>query len=306
MSDKPKNIGKSVSDKLKNISKQSRLLLFDDLLSQYANERLLYRLSQTPHVNQLILKGGSLFLVWLQGDTHRATQDIDFLATEPLHISDAESIVKHLCTMDVDVNDGIIFLPDTIQVYELQSVIRIELTSHIDTPIQKLSIDIGYGDVITPEIQNITYPTLLPNMPAPKLQAYPQYTVIAEKFEAMIDLDMRNSRLKDFYDIWFICKHYRFDGAILKTAIERTFANRKTTIPTETPIVFTSEFYADKSKIAQWRSFLKKDKALINPELESAIHEINKFLIPIVQAIAQQQLFPFVWNYHTLVWENSI
>lgn len=303
MSDKPKNIGKSVADRLRNISKQ-RKLLFDDVLSQYANERLLYRLSQTPHADQFILKGGTLFLIWLEGNTHRATQDIDFLAVERLQIEDVESIFKHLCTIDVDVNDGILFLPATIQVSELQSAIRIELTSKIDTTSQKLSVDIGYGDVITPEIQNITYPVLLPNMPAPKLQAYPQYTVIAEKFEAMIDLEMRNSRYKDFYDIWFISKHYRFDGAILKIAIERTFANRNTPIPTEIPIMFTSEFYADKARKAQWQNFLKKDKAHHNPDFETAIHQIRHFLMPVVQAIIRQESFSLIWNYQNVIWQD--
>lgn len=302
MSDKPKNIGKSVADRLRNISKQ-RKLLFDDLLSQYANERLLYRLSLTPHANEFILKGGTLFLIWLDGDTHRATQDLDFLAIKSLQIADAEAIFKHLCTMDVDINDGIIFLPDTIQVMERQSTIHIVLASKIDTAIQKLSIDIGYGDVITPEIQSIDYPVLLPNMPIPKLKAYPKYTVIAEKFEAIVDLGIRNSRLKDFYDIWFICKHYGFNGTTLKTAIESTFERRKTPIPTEIPIAFTSEFYADKNRKSQWQSFLKKDKTMIQPEFDTAIREIYQFLVPIVSAIVNHQPFTLTWNHQTLMWE---
>ncbi|MDX2076265.1 MAG: nucleotidyl transferase AbiEii/AbiGii toxin family protein [bacterium] len=302
MSHKPKNMARSVFERLNNRAKE-RDENHEHLRVRYANERLLYRLSKSPYANQFILKGGTLLLAWLIDNPHRVTQDIDFLALMPPTIDGITVVFEHLCTMLVDEDDGIVFLLDTMNVTELPSAIRVELKAKIDKADPKLSIDIGYGDVITPEIQNITYPVLLPTMPAPKLQAYPKYTVVAEKFEAIIDLEMRNTRYKDFYDIWFICTHYGFEGALLKTAIERTFANRKTPIPTDIPIVFTSEFYADKTRKSQWQSFIKKDKALINPEFENVIHEMSNFLMPIVQAILQQQSFPSKWNHQSLMWQ---
>jgi len=70
----------------------------------------------------------------------------------------------------------------------------------IRSPVQ---IDIGYGDVVTPEPDFVTFPGLF-EFTAPKIRAYPIYTVVAEKLEALVTLGETNARLEDVYDLWFL------------------------------------------------------------------------------------------------------
>lgn len=112
-----------------------------------------------------------------------------------------------------------------------------------------MQLDVGFGDVVTPGAQEITYPVLL-DFPAPALSGYPRETVIAEKFQAMVYLRTLNSRMKDFYDVWLLARHFAFDGSVLAKAIAATFANRETAIDVE-PIAFTPAFTAQASTVAQ-------------------------------------------------------
>ena len=106
-----------------------------------------------------------------------------------------------------------------------------------------IQIDIGSGDVVTPDARLTTYPSLL-DFPAPELKAYPPETVLAEKLEALVSLGMGNCRMKDFFDIWAIGNTFEFEGHVLSAAISKTFARRRTSIPNDPPIGLTSAFSA--------------------------------------------------------------
>lgn len=121
-----------------------------------------------------------------------------------------------------------------------------------------MRLDIGFADVITPSPKELELPTILENMGKPCIRSYPPETVIAEKFQAMISLGMINSRMKDFYDLWFMAQAMEFDFHLLREAILNTFNQRKTTIPQETPTAFTKEF-ADQKQVL-WSSFLNKNR----------------------------------------------
>src|SRR3546814_7547739 len=122
-----------------------------------------------------------------------------------------------------------------------------------------VDIDIGFGDAIEPGLELLVYPTLL-DFPAPQLRAYARETVIAEKFQAMVDLGRANSRMKDFYDIWLLANSFRFEDDRLSRAIAATFSRRLTPIPAKLPDALSAEFAADAAKVRQWEAFTRSEE----------------------------------------------
>ena len=141
-----------------------------------------------------------------------------------------------------------------------------------------MQIDMGFGDVVTPGATMTTYPVLL-DFAAPQLLGYPRETVVSEKFEAMTKLGLLNSRMKDFYDLWILSRQFDFDGATLATAIQKTFANRKTAVLSR-PTALTPEFGGDASKQTQWQAFLRKTKLDGVPTtLQAVIDDLGSSLV---------------------------
>jgi len=116
-------------------------------------------------------------------------------------------------------------------------------------------MDFGFGDAVAGGPEEIEYPTILSGLPAPRLRAYPREASLAEKFEAMVSLDTRNSRMKDFHDVWALSGAFAFDGAKLQRAIAACFERRGTPLQPETPRVLTSAFYQAPEIEARWRAF---------------------------------------------------
>ena len=138
--------------------------------------------------------------------------------------------------------------------------VRIDLRATLDGPRLALQVDIGFGDAVTPEAQPITYPTLLNDVPAPSLRAYPKATVVTEKLHAVTVLGITNTRMKDFFDLWVLLHDSTLDDAELQRAIEATFVRRQTAMPGTQPIGLSDVFAEDATKQVQWRAFLKKNR----------------------------------------------
>jgi len=156
-----------------------------------------------------------------------------------------------------------------------------------------MHVDIGYGDTITPGAIEIEYPSLL-GQPTAHLRAYPPETVVAEKFQAMVALDMLNTRLKDFYDIWAIAGSFAFDGAVLSSALQTTFDRRQTPLPVETPPALTPAFADEKQ--GQWTAFLRRTEIALAPEPFAAIQaQIAALVMPPVLALGQGAAFAGDW-----------
>ena len=203
-----KDVAASVRQRLLNLSKDSGED-FNLFLTRYGLERMLFRLSQSEWREQFLLKGAMLFVLW-HDVPHRPTRDADFLGFVDPEIDEIRNIFQSLCNLDVD-DDGLIFDPESIRVEEIRENnayegIRVKLTGELEKANIVLQIDIGFGDVVTPEPIEIVYPTLL-DQKSPRLKAYPVYTVIAEKFEAMVKLGIINTRMKDFYDLWILAQN---------------------------------------------------------------------------------------------------
>lgn len=224
-----KNISASVKRRLLNLAREQKRP-FQEFLQYYAMERFLFRLSESSYKDRFILKGALLFKVW--EITHsRTTLDIDVLAKTSNSLDHVISIVQHLCMFTPSVDDGIQFLADSIhgQVMQLQREyegVRIRFQGSMDSARIPMQIDIGFGDIVTPSPDEITYPTLL-DFPPPTLKAYPPQTVIAEKIHTMVEKGDSNSRIKDYYDVWLLIRRPGTTFPNLRRAFLRTFKARE-------------------------------------------------------------------------------
>ncbi|MBR0758532.1 nucleotidyl transferase AbiEii/AbiGii toxin family protein [Bradyrhizobium jicamae] len=275
----PRNVGASVRARLLRLSNQ-RNEPFDLLLTQYALERLLYRLSISNERDRFILKGAMLMRHWLD-DPHRPTRDLDLLGFGDSNPDVTLAAFKEICAITAD--DGVIFEVDELTVDRIRDEseyggVRLKTYAIVDGARVRVIVDIGYGDAIEPGLAEVLLETLL-GQPAPKLRAYPPETVIAEKFQAMVILGLANTRLKDFYDIWILAKTHQFPDDRLVRAIAATFARRKTAIPTEPPDALTPAFAADPTKQQQWASFIQN--VATNPgALSDVVETLAAFLMP--------------------------
>jgi len=296
---KKPNIGHSVYQRLLNYAKEHRED-FTLLLSRYGVERLLYRLSISPHVDKFILKGASLFLVWT-GQNYRVTKDADLLCSGRADGEHIRSVFRELCQVVTDDLDGIVFMSDTVRAAPIREEqeyggIRVTLLGMLHKARIPLQIDIGFGDAITPAPEKVTFPTLL-DAPAPKLLAYPRYTVVAEKLQAIVVLGIVNSRMKDFYDLYVLARDFAFDGATLTAAIKATFKRRKTEVPHGTPLALREEFGRDDLKSVQWKAFVRKAGLQKDvPELQKVLLDLRKFLLSPLKAASEQDQIPKSWS----------
>ena len=205
-----------------------------------------------------------LFPLW-SGSPHRATKDMDLLGAGAPDMARLVETFREVAAASVD--DGVAFLPATVEgaatreeaVYD---GIRITLEGRLGAARIPLQVDIGFGDAVTPAPVETSYPVLLADMPVPRLRVYPRETVIAEKVEAMVTLGLGNSRMKDFFDIWYLARTFEFDEATLRAAIRATFSRRQTSLPHEMPIALTTTFVNDASKAAQWRAFAGRSRVV--------------------------------------------
>jgi predicted nucleotidyltransferase component of viral defense system len=298
----PPNIASSIRSKLLAHAKTQEED-FNYVLIRYASDRLLYRLSQSDYKEQFILKGATLFSVW-KGEAHRATKDLDLLGFGNNGVEELIEIFKKICCQECQ-KDGLSFFPESItgeRIKEDQEYegVRIFLPAKLETAKIQVQVDIGFGDAVTPAAVEVELSTFLfLNLPLPSLQIYPKETVVSEKFEAMVSLGIRNSRLKDFYDIWYLSKTFEFQGALLCKAIKATFEQRNTPLPKIVPFAFTDEFAKDPDKQKQWIAFVKRIKKIQPkveiPMLSEIIAEIQIFLMPPSSATAQQREFNERW-----------
>ncbi|GAC1315590.1 MAG: nucleotidyl transferase AbiEii/AbiGii toxin family protein [Collimonas sp.] len=290
-----KNIGASVRSRLLNKARAEKLD-FNLLLTRYALERLLYRLSISGQRDQFLLKGALLFDLWFDVP-HRPTHDADFLGFGSADIPHLEEVFRDICR--VTVEDGIVFQPDSVKGAEIRKEanyagVRILLMGLLDTARCPVQVDIGFGDAVVPGPEDADYPTILPGMPEPQLRVYPRYTVVAEKFEALTSLGILNSRMKDFFDLWILARHSDFDGTILTRAVAATFERRRTPVPQGIPIGLSDEFINDAQKEKQWQAFLRKN-ALDPMRFESVINDLREFLLPVLASISKSGSHEMNW-----------
>ena len=252
---------------------------FSLVLSRYAVERFLYRLSISPARDRYWLKGALLFDLWFDVP-HRPTRDADFLGFGPADTETLSNVVREICGIPGD--DGMEFDPASIKIEEIREQasyggLRVRLVGLLGKSRCSVQLDVGYGDAVTPGPDEIVYPTLLDDQPAPRLRAYPRATVVAEKVEAMVSLGMANTRMKDYFDVRALAREGTLEAGLLGDAIAATFARRGTALPLGVPLGLSEEFARDATKLNQWNAFLRKNR-LDAPAREEVVAEIRDFL----------------------------
>ena len=278
MPDRPRNIGASVRQRLLNLA-HARGQPMELLLTRYALERLLHRLSLSPHRERFVLKGAMLLATWFD-EPHRATRDVDLLgfgdAAEDALLGTFREIIA------VEVDDGVNFDLKGLKIEAIREEVeyggsRLRTTAALAGARIPITVDIGFGDAVEPGIEDIDLPVLL-DMPSPHLRAYPPETVIAEKFHAMVALGRANSRMKDYYDVWMLIDSFELEPQRMRPAIVATFARRNTEIPATVPDGLSDEFSADAGKRRQWDAFARTLSGQV-PELDRVVREVRKRLM---------------------------
>jgi len=297
----------STRQKLRDLAR-TRHEDFDYVLRQYVMQRLLYRLSCSEYVDQFLLKGALLFWVWNE-NFHRPTRDIDLLSFGDNDVPHLVEVFQQIVSRDD--GDGLVFDADSVTGIEIKedadySGVRITGFAYLAKAKIPFQVDIGYGDVVVPEAEEAQLPSFL-DLPPPQLRIYPVYVVIAEKFQAMVMLGVANSRMKDFYDIKTIACAMMLDGQLLFDAIKATFERRKTDIEIEIePLyVFSETFKQDKDKQMQWAAFLNKNGLEKGTSFSDVVNEIQHFLEPVYQAIAEKQDHRQQWLSDKFQWKDE-
>jgi predicted nucleotidyltransferase component of viral defense system len=292
-----KNSAASIRARLLALA-QSRSQDYQRVLGRYAIERFLYRLGRSPYRDKFAIKGATLFTLWT-GDTHRPTKDLDMLGWGSSAISDVEETIRAICK--VEENDGIRFDDESVEGTRIKEEdeyngVHVKFHAVLAGARIPMQIDIGFGDAVYPEPEFASFPVLLP-MEAPLIRAYPREAAIAEKFNAMVVLDIRNSRMKDFYDVWFMANTWTFDLNPLRTAILASFERRKVAIPKDVPFALTEEFLGDSQKKQQWDAFVSRlypgSKA---PSLEEVGALLRAFILPCIDATVTPDITARRWT----------
>jgi len=258
------------------------------VLTRYAIERFLWRLSRSVHRDDLILKGAMLFQTW-SAIPHRATRDLDLLAQGDVDEDAILDRVRAICSVAVE-EDGLEFDLSNLSAQEIREEsryggVRVRFLAILGSARIPIQVDFGVGDAVTPEPILTVYPSMI-GAETPVLLAYPRATVIAEKLEAIVDFGMDNSRLKDYFDLWFIATTFEDEPQAIAEAVRRTFARRGQALPSDVPIGLTDEFASNLAKQAQWKGFLGRIGGG-TVTLSDTVTFIRDFAIPVFSLARQ-------------------
>jgi hypothetical protein len=282
---------------------------FERTLTRFSAERWLYRMGVSAARSRCVLKGASLLTVWLP-DPHRATRDVDVLATGDTRDTAIRELLSEICAVQCP-EDGVTFdladlVVDPIRVEEEYAGVRSLFWAHLGTARIRMQVDIGIGDALTSDVDEIEYPAMLPHLPRANIRAYPRETSVAEKFEAMVKLGRRNSRMKDFHDVYALSAAFTFDGAALRNAVKGCFDRRGTPWTEERPDALTTAFYQDDPLQKRWQAYLRSGNILVAPptRFDEVGEQIIQFLGAVRDSIVAGEVFTGTWTTER-VWTTS-
>ena len=291
------NVADSIRVRLLNSAKEGGTE-FELYLVRYACERFLYRLGNSDFRDNCILKGATLLALWMK-EPYRATRDIDLLAFGESDEETVRTIITAVCSVPCE-EDGITFDLETLRIspirdnqkYQGQ---RANLRARLGSARIAVQVDFGFGNAVTSVVDEERLPTIIGGVPAPFVRTYPRVATIAEKFETMVQLGTRNSRMKDFYDVWALSETFAFDGADLREAVERCFERRGTPWTHAVPEALTSAFYSELQ--TRWQSYGQDGQLLSSPPtaFEEIGDRVQLFLGPVRENIMAQARFEMHW-----------
>ncbi len=293
------NIADSIRARLLNEARRGGTE-FELSLVRYACERFLYRLGESAVQERCILKGATLLALWMK-EPYRATRDIDLLAFGESDDEAVREIVTTVCSVPCK-EDGIMFDLETLRISSIRDNQRYQgqranLRARLGTARIPVQVDFGFGNAVTSVVDEACLPTLIDGVPAPLVRTYPRVATIAEKFETMVQLGTRNSRMKDFYDVWALSETFSFDGTELREAVERCFERRGTPWTHTIPDALTSAFYSNADIQSRWQSYGQDGQLLSSPP--NAFEEIGSrlrlFMEPVRESIVAGSPFEMHW-----------
>ena len=290
------NLAESIRAKLRNLSKtQERSTAH--LLEEYVRERFLFRLGCSPWAQDFALKGASLFRLWSLN--HRNTRDIDFWCRGSNDLDAVRAQLLQICQQPVE-DDGLIFEPDKMRLGRLHlgqpnQGVRVDMEVGLMSSRVVLRLDPGFGDEPSPAPRWTAYPTLLP-MPAPWVCACSAETSVGDKLHALVDLGQTNTRLKDFFDLYYLSQSMEFEGELLLQAIRASFARKATPWPSHIPEGLSDAFGLDPDKQSQWHTFLRRHELKVTFSFQEILAHLRPFLLPALAAAANTaQPWPKRW-----------
>lgn len=286
--DAGKDLAASVRARLLNKAKAEQTD-FNAMLLRYAQERLLYRLSQSAHAERFLLKGALLFTLWYDLP-HRPTRDVDLLGFGPSDLDSVAQTFRDIAAMAVA--DGLVFDPASVSALDIRNEAnypgaRVHVGGALAGAQLRTQVDIGFGDAVTPGPVPAEFPVLLEEFPAPQLRTYPVYTVVAEKLHAIALLGMANTRMKDYLDLTVILEREALDSDTLARAIAATFERRGAAVPTELPVGLSDAFANDATRQKLWLALLNKNQ-LTAMTLQDAANVLRAKLQPALNRLGMQ------------------
>lgn len=294
--------GGAVRDRLRVVAK-ARGVNTDFLLNRWVVERFLHRLSFSPRRQRLTLKGAHLFTVW-EGDLHRSTTDLDFHSSDGTSPDLIAGVLVEIARQPVPIPDGVTFLPtdarSRLQVRGKLPALRMSIPASMGRAEILLRVDVGFGPPPHPGVEERWYPSLLPGMGATPVLCCPRETVIAEKLAIAVEFGADNSRLRDYYDLWFLSERYAFVGHSLMEALERVFTNRDAGVFVARNDgywegAFGNRFAATAGERC-WREWLDGHASHVRcPSLLETARAVGHFAIPMLTALRDGRRLSARW-----------
>lgn len=289
------DIATSVLARIKNKAKDSGRS-YQLCLQLFCQEEFLRRLEKSKYAENLVLKGG-LFIYSLTDFDSRVTVDVDFLLKKiPNTPEQLTTVIEEIANTPTG-NDFITFEIKSIAPIaraKKYAGIGVSVVAHIKNTRTPFSIDFGVGDVIVPKQEKRKIPTQLDDFDAPSINTYSLESTIAEKIDAILSLMEFSSRMKDYYDIYYLANKFDFDGVTLTEALKKTFENRLH--------IFTAEqfdqvmaFDNDDAMQKKWKAFVRKIETKTD-DFGKVIETINLFLAEPFKAVVVNTNFTAKWT----------
>ena len=284
------DIAASVLARLKNKAKESGRS-YQLCLQLFCQEEFLRRLEKSKYAENLVLKGG-LFLYSLTDFDSRVTVDVDFLLRQiPNTPEQLKGILEEVIAIQTG-NDFVTFeIKDItpIAVAKKYAGIGASMVAHIKNTRTPFGIDFGVGDIIVPKQKKRKIPTQLNDFVSPIINTYSIETTVAEKIDAILSLMEFSSRMKDYYDIYYLASKFDFDGVTLTEALKKTFENRGHSF-TIAQFEQVMTFDNDDAMQKKWKTDTKTD------DYSTVLKTIKEFLTKPFTAAARGKEFTEKWS----------
>ena len=295
------DIAASVLARLKNKAKESGRS-YQLCLQLFCQEEFLRRLEKSQYSENLVLKGG-LFIYSITDFDSRVTVDVDFLLRKvPNAPEQLQTVIETIISTPTD-NDFVTFeIKDIapIAVAKKYTGIGVSLVARIKNTKTPFNIDFGVGDVIVPRQEKRKIPTQLEDFTAPTVNTYSLETTIAEKIDAILSLMEFSSRMKDYYDIYYLANKFDFDGATLTEALRKTFENRGHTFTAE-QFEQVMAFDSDDAMQKKWKAFVRKIDTKTD-DYGTVLRMIKEFLTEPFTAAILNDKFTKSWSANDNNW----